>query len=66
MDATIGENLPQITDEPIEYEKYLLEVQNLKKIANHFRRIYETYPKLPKKNQKMSTCNTLGLETLES
>ena len=35
-----GENRPLITDEPVEFEKLPVEVQDFRKIADHFRGIY--------------------------
>ena len=35
--TTIGENRQLVTDEPVEFEKYLVEVQDCRKITNHFR-----------------------------
>ena len=34
---------PLVTYEPFEYEKLLVEVQGLRKITDHFRRIYGIY-----------------------
>ena len=53
-----GENQPLVTDEPIE-------VQDVRKIIDHFRRIYGIYLNVIKTNQKITTCNHLDLETLE-
>ena len=47
-----GENRPLITDEPIEFEKQLVEVQDFRKMTHHFRRIYGIYLTLLKNNQK--------------
>ena len=60
----IGEN--RVTDELIEFEKLTVEVQDCKKITNHFRRNDRIYPNLIKKNRRMSTCNRLDLQTLGS
>ena len=38
----------------------------LLEINDHFKRIYTIYPILTKENQRMSTCNRLELQTLES
>ena len=47
-----------ITDEPIEFEKQPVEVQDCRKITNHFRGIYRRkYPNLIRPNRRMSTCN---------
>jgi hypothetical protein len=50
--AMIRENRRLITDEPVE-------VQDCKKITNHFRRSHKPYHNLIKKNWKMPTCNQL-------
>ena len=55
----IGENRQLITDEPVE-------VQDCKKITDHFRGIHGIYPNLIKENWRMSTCNRLDLQTLGS
>ena len=62
----IGENRQLVTNEPIEFEEKPLEVQDCRKITDHFWGIYEIYPNLTKENQRMSTCNRLDLQTLES
>ena len=38
--ATNGENWQLVTDEPVEFAKYPVEVQNCRKIVDHSRRIY--------------------------
>ena len=53
------ENRLLVTDEPVE-------VQDFRKITNPFGGIYRTSHNLIKKNQKMSKCNQLILETLGS
>ena len=40
----IGENQQLVTNEPVEFEKSSVEVQDYKKITNHFRGIYRIYP----------------------
>ena len=62
----IGENRQLVTNEPVEFKKQLVEVQDYKKITDQFRRIYKIYPNLIKENQRMSTCNQLDLQTLGS
>ena len=59
----IGENRQIITDEPVEFEKQPIEVQDCRKIANHFRGFHKIYPNIIKKNRRMSTCNRLDLQT---
>jgi hypothetical protein len=62
----IGENWQLVTDEPVEFEKIPVEVQDCRKITNHFRGIYGIYPDLIKENRRMSTCNRSDLQTLGS
>ena len=50
--AMIGENWQLVTDEPVE-------VQDCRKIADHFRGIYRKYLNLTKENQRMSIYNRL-------
>ena len=42
-----------VTDEPVEFEKYPVEVQDCRKITDHFRGIYGIYPDLIKENRRM-------------
>ena len=42
--------------------KNLAEVQDFKKIINHFRGMYKMYLNYIKKNWKITTCNWLDLE----
>ena len=53
-----------VTNELVELEKYLVDVLDFMENIHHFREIYGIYLKLPKKNQKITTCNWLDLETL--
>ena len=46
--SMIGENRQLVTNEPAEFEKSLVEVQDYRKIANHFRGIYRIYPQFSK------------------
>ena len=55
----IQENRQLVTDEPVEFEKYPVEVEECRKITDQFRGIYRIYPNLIKKNWRMSTCNQL-------
>ena len=52
----IGENRQLVTDEPVE-------VQDCRKIADHFRGIHRIYPNSVKQNRRMSSCNRLDLQT---
>jgi len=52
-----GENILQVTDEPVE-------VQDFIKIIDHLRGIYGTYLKLIQTNRKITTCNELDLKSL--
>jgi hypothetical protein len=60
------ENRQVVTDEPVEFEKWPVEVQDCRKIIDHFRGIDGLYPNLIKENGRMSTCNRLDLQTLGS
>ena len=62
----IGENRHLVTNEPVEFEKEPVEVQDCRKITDHFRGIYRIYPNLIKENRRMPTCNQLDLQTLGS
>ena len=63
----IGENRQLVTDEPDEFEKQPVEVQDYcRKITDHYRGISRIYPNLMKENRRMSTCNQLDLQTLGS
>ena len=53
-------------NEPVEFEKQPVEVQNCKKFTNYFRGIHRIYPNLIKGNRRIWTCNRLGLQTLWS
>jgi hypothetical protein len=66
LGAMIGENRQLVTHEPVEFEKQPVEIQDCRKITDHFRGIYRIYPNLIKENRRMSTCNRLDLETLGS
>jgi hypothetical protein len=59
---TIGENRQLVTDEPVEFEKSPVEVQDCRKITDHFRGIYRMYLNSIKENRRMSTCNRLHLQ----
>jgi hypothetical protein len=62
----IGENRQLVTNEPVEFEKYPVEVQDCRKVTDCFRGIYRIHPNSIKENQRMSTCNRLDLQTLVS
>jgi hypothetical protein len=55
----IGENRQFVTDEPVD-------VQDCRKMIDHFSGIYRIYPNLMKENRRMSTCNRLDLQALGS
>ena len=51
----------------VKFVKQLVEVEDCKKITDHFRGIYRMHPNLMKENRRMSTCNQqLDLQTLGS
>ena len=62
----IGENRQLVTDEPVEFEEYPVDVQDCKKITDNFRGIYRIYPNLMKETRGISICNRLDLQTLGS
>jgi len=43
-----------------------VDVQDCRKITDHFRGIYRIYPNLMKETQGISTCNRMDLQTLGS
>ena len=49
----IGENQYLVTDEPVEFEKKLVEIQDCRKITNYFRGIYRIYPNFSHENRRM-------------
>jgi hypothetical protein len=59
-----GENRLLVVEEPVEFEKSPVGVQDFSKATHHFRGIHRIYPNLIKKNRKMSTWNRLDLESL--
>ena len=62
----IGENRQLVPDEPVEFEEKLVEVQDCRKITDHFRGIHRVYPNLVYENRRMSKYNRLDLQTLGS
>ena len=44
--AMIGENRQLVTDEPVEFQKQLVEVQDCRRMIDHFRGVYRIYPDL--------------------
>ena len=56
----IRENQQLVTNEPVEFEKYPVDVQDCRKITDQFRGIYGIYPNLIKEHRRMSTCNRLA------
>ena len=63
----IGKNWQLVTNEPVEFEKQPVEVQDCRNITHLFRGFYRRiYPNLIKENRRMSTCNRLDLQTLGS
>ena len=61
FNPVIRENRQLVTNEPVEFENKPVEVQDCRKITDQFRGIYRIYPNLIKENQRMSTCNPVGL-----
>ena len=56
-----GKNRTLITDEPVEFEKYLVQEQDFRKLTNHLGGIYGIYLKWMKKTQKITKYNWLDL-----
>ena len=55
----IGENRQLVTNEPVEFEKSPVEVQDCRKINDYFRGIYRIYPNLIKgKPEDVGLANT--------
>ena len=48
----IGENRQFVTNEPVEFEKQPVEVEDYMKITDHSRGIYRIYPNLTKENRE--------------
>ena len=49
----IGDNRQLVTDEPVEFAKSPVEVQDCcRKITDHFKGIYRLYPNLIKENRR--------------
>ena len=60
----IRENRQLVTNEPVEFEKQLVEVGDCRKITDDIKGIYRRiYPDLITENRRMSTCNLLDLQT---
>ena len=57
------ENWP-LVNKPVDFEKYPVGVQDIRKRTHHFIRIYGIYLNLIKKIQKITTCNKLDLTAL--
>jgi hypothetical protein len=49
------ENQLLVTDEPVEFQKQPLEVEDCRKFTDHFRGIYGIHLKLKRKNPKDDT-----------
>ena len=62
----VRENRQLVTDEPVEFEKYPVEVEDCRKITHQFGGIYRINPNLIKENRRISKCNRLDLQTLGS
>ena len=50
LGSMIVENWQLVTNEPVDFEKEPVEVRDYRKITNHFRGIYRTFPNLMKEN----------------
>ena len=58
------ENRPPVTYGLVEFEKWLVKIEDFKKITNRFRGINGIYFNSIKEIRKTTTCNRLDLETL--
>ena len=56
-----GENQPLVTDEPVEFEKQPVAVQDFRKSTHHCRGMCVIYLDLINKNPKMSTLSPVAL-----
>ena len=54
------------SNEPVEFEKKIVDVQDCRKITDHFKGIYRIHLNSIKENRRMSACNRLDLQTLGS
>ena len=61
--SMIGENQQLVTDEPVEFEKILVEVQDCIQLLISVDE-FCIYPHLNQKFRRMSTCNRLDLQAL--
>ena len=62
-----GKNRRLVADGPVGFEKWPVEVEDLRRITDRFRGIYGISPNEWKQQiRKMSTCSQLDLESLES
>jgi hypothetical protein len=50
----IRENWQLVTDEPVEFDKQPVEVQDCRKFTYHFRGLYRIYPNLIMENRRMN------------
>ena len=55
----IAENQQLVTNEPVD-------IQDCRKVTDHFREIYGIYSNLIKETWRMSTCNRWEVQTLGS
>ena len=51
--SMIGENRQFVTNEPVEFEKKPVAVEDCRKITDQFRGIYRIYPNLTKEIRRM-------------
>ena len=61
-----GENRQLVTDVPVEFQKYPIQIQGFRKITDQSRGIYRISLNVIKKTRKMSTCNRFRFETIGS
>ena len=61
INAMIEENRQLVTDELVEFEKEPVEVEDSRKITDHFRGIYRIHSNLVQEKRRLSTYNRLDL-----
>jgi hypothetical protein len=60
----IGESRQFVTDEPVEFENQPDEVQDFRRITDHFRGMYRVYPQFSARKLEDVILQTLGSQQL--
>ena len=58
--------MQHVTNEPVEFEKQPVEVEDIRESTHHFESELENTSQISKENGQMSTYNWLDMETLGS